>query len=478
MSSNTIEKGSELVSKLGRTFGSSFQITVKLALSGIVVLLLLIPSSMIVSLIKEREERKDEVIKEISGKWGGSQTLAGPFISIPSKKKDESGAVTYFHFLPESLSVSGNLNPETRSRGIFDSVVYSSALKLNANFANFSDHVKENDLDISKALICIGLSDLKGIASPVSAIVNGKRVEFDAGIPSCDVVPSGISAKIPCEFLKRISEGENMPPASAIEIAMDCMKKTSGEGNIIVELSLDLNGSRELSFLPLGKTTAVKIDSAWSSPSFSGAYLPGKRDMRDNGFSAEWRIFEMNRAYPQQWLGKAFNVGDSSFGGRFLVPVNIYQQSSRTAKYAILFIIFTFSSLFFTEFFTKMRIHIVQYLMTGLGVVMFYSILLAVSEHVSFGWAYFLSAAAVIIMIGLYSRGILRNIRFSLALSAVITILYTYFYIILQMEDYALLTGNIGLFTVLGLFMFVTRNINRTESEEEKKAGNKGDVSE
>jgi len=125
-----------------------------------------------------------------------------------------------------------------------------------------------------------------------------------------------------------------------------------------------------------------------------------------------------------------------------------------------------------------MRIHIVQYLMTGLAVVMFYSILLAVSEHVSFGWAYFLSASAVIIMIGLYSRGILRNIRFSLALSAVITILYTYFYIILQMEDYALLTGNIGLFTVLGLFMFVTRNINRTESEEEKKAGNKGDVSE
>ena len=453
---NAIEKGKGILSGLNSVFGTGFQVTVKIVLSGIVILFLMIPSSMIMSIIKEREERKDDVVKEISGKWGGVQTIAGPFISIPSKQKDANGAVKYFHFLPDELSLSGKLNPEIRYRGIFDTVVYASTLDFTANFADVARD--DNDLDFSKAMICIGLSDLKGITNPVSATINGKAVEFSAGLPSDDLGSCGISTKIPPEFLKKTSDERNM------------------QGLLLAKLKIDLNGSREISFLPLGKTTDVKIQSSWNSPSFSGAYLPVAREVKENGFDAGWKILEMNRAYPQKWSGKAHNVADSSFGVKFVIPVNIYQQTSRTAKYALLFIVFTFSSFFFTEFLTKMRIHIVQYLMTGLAVVMFYSLLLAVSEHISFARAYFVSAAAVVILIGFYTRGILKRLKFSLALSGIISILYTYFYVILQMEDYALLTGNIGLFTVLAIFMFITRNINRAETVNETVVLEKGEV--
>jgi inner membrane protein len=350
-------------------------------------------------------------------------------------------------FLPQELKVSGKLNPEVRYRGIFDTVVYSSEIEMDAKFAVPESLADDGRLNFAKAELCLGLGDLKGIAGPVSAEIDGKAVEFNAGMPSRDLVPVGISTKIPEGLLSAASGG------------------TAPAAKFAVSIKMDLNGSMEMNFLPFGKTTDVEVESAWSSPSFSGAYLPMRRDVKESGFSAEWKMLEMNRPYPQQFEGKAFNAADTAFGVKLMIPADIYQQSSRTAKYAALFIVFTFAALFVTEFLTGAKIHIVQYLMTGLAVVLFYSLLLAVSEHVSFGRAYFISAAAVVAMIGLYARGMLGKTVFSLALSAIISILYTYFYVILQMEDYALLTGNIGLFTVLGIMMFATRRINRGAQE-------------
>ena len=224
-------------------------------------------------------------------------------------------------------------------------------------------------------------------------------------------------------------------------------------------MSVELKGSQYLYFIPVGKTTDVTLSSNWQTPSFTGNYLPDERDISDSGFSANWNILHLNRNYPQSWIGSKYDVDNSSFGTDMLLPVDNYKKSYRVARYAILFIVFTFMVFFFVEVLNKVFIHPIQYLLVGIALVVFYSLLLAFSEHMLFNIAYLLAALLILILVTGYTAAILKSKKIGGLIFGILVVLYTFIFTIIQLEDYALLIGSIGLFIILGIVMYLSRKI-------------------
>jgi inner membrane protein len=233
---------------------------------------------------------------------------------------------------------------------------------------------------------------------------------------------------------------------------------------------VELDGSPQLQFLPLGRITNVELSSAWRDPSFCGAFLPDSHEISEDGFSAHWKVLDLNRSYPQRWQDTAYQTRASAFGVELMFPVDGYHKTSRTTKYAILFIALTFLSLFMTEILTRRRVHPVQYLLVGFALCVFYSLLLALMEHVGFGRAYLVSAAATVLLIGGYTRAVLGGWAMAALIGGIVTAIYAYLYVVLQLEDYALLMGSGGLFVALALVMYLTRRIDWYAVGHEKNA--------
>jgi inner membrane protein len=415
--------------------------TFKIISISILVLVLLIPASMISSLMRERESRRDTVVREINGKWGRSQTITGPFFTIPFKEyykdsnKELKFNIKYFHILPEHLTISGTIDPHIRYRSLYEAVLYNTGLTLSGNFIPPSPeqlNIAPDAILWEKALFSVGISDMRGIQENIEITFNGSGYAVNPGLKTTDIASAGVSSRIP------------LSPDTA-----------SGS----FSFQLNLNGSEEIKFIPVAEETNVAITSDWPSPSFNGAFLPASREIGDKGFSASWKVLHLNRNFPQVWQGNQYKVTESAFGLKLLITADIYQKTIRISKYALMFIVFTFSAFFFTEVINKKSVHPIQYLLIGLAVILFYVLLLSISEHLNFDYAYLVSAGAVTLLITGYSQGILKNRYFTLTVFAILSILYAYLYIVLQLEDYALLMGAVGLFAVLGTIMYITRTI-------------------
>jgi len=425
-------------------------VTIRLFTIGILILLLLIPVSMIEDLLREREERKEQAIAEVSSKWGQPQTITGLVLTVPYKayskvyegeKKDKFKLVEsreYAHFLPEELNINGDISSEIRYRGIYEVIVYNSKVSLSGKFLtpNFEEWKIENeDIIWEDAFVSLGLSDLKGIQENISVKWDDKRYFFNSGVESGDVIQHGVSARL--------------------SIAHAGPVKTSTE----FSLALDFNGSASLNFIPLGKSTEVNIQSKWKNPSFIGGFLPDKREINADGFSANWKISHLNRPYPQSFRGIAKGIAESSFGVNLIVPVDEYQKSMRSAKYAVMFITLTFLIFFFGQILNGVKIHPIQYIIVGLALCVFYTLLIALSEHMAFKFSYLISALSIIGLITLYAKSIFNRNRLTALIGLILAALYLYIYSIIQMEDYALLMGSIGLFIVLATIMYLSRKI-------------------
>jgi inner membrane protein len=426
------------------SFWARNKIVFKAALIFILTLLLLIPTVMIRQLVNERQDRRDEVASEISTKWSGKQTLAGPILSIPyyEKTKDEEGnykdVLKYVHILPDHLLIKGELFPEKRHRTIFEIVVYNSKLSFSGSFCNIKPealNVAREKLMMDKAVISFGISDLRGIEEQINFKWNNNNYNFNPGVANTDVVTSGINVPISV-------------------IAPDTSQT-------IYNFSFDLNlkGSEALYFVPVGKITEINIASKWTTPSFDGAFLPDTSKVSEKGFTADWKVLNMNRNYPQQWKENAYSVEESAFGLSLLMPMDGYQKSMRSVKYAILLISLTFMIFFFIEILNNKQLHPFQYILVGLALCIFYSLLLSFSEHMNFNFAYILAGVLTIGLIYLYTRSILKDTKLSLLIGAVLFILYGFIFTIIQLEDYALLMGSIGLFIALALIMYYSRKI-------------------
>lgn len=422
------------------------------------IILFLLPTAMIKSLIYEREERQNEAISEVSSKWGEAQTFVGPFISVPYYKlvketssKDGTEKVVriteYLHFLPSKLNISGDINPEKRYRSIYEVVVYNSKLQIKGVFndIDFSTlDIKSQDIQFDKAEFIIGINDLRGIEEQVMLQWNEDKKYFNPGVTSNDVVESGINAAISLE------------PVNNATYQFD--------------LTFELKGSQLLYFTPVGKVTDIELSSKWQNPSFNGSFLPDTRVVDENGFNAKWNVLHLNRNFPQTWTGNRHNINSASFGVDLLLPVDSYQKSYRSIQYAILFIGLTFMVFFFIEVLNKVFIHPIQYILVGVALIVFYTLLLSISEHIKYNYAFIISAVATLLIIAGYIKAILKSNPLVLMISGILTILYTFIFVLIQLQDYALLIGSIGIFIILGLVMYFSRkidwyNLNGTEKQ-------------
>lgn len=452
----------------------SESIVIKLMAIGFLILILLIPQTWIESIMYERQSRASGVVNEIASKWSGEQTLAGPVLVIPftNREKVDKGKngieirewTQDAFFLPENLSIDGIVNPEIRHRGLFDAAVYKSTIEMKTTFQkpNFKKlNIAEEDVHWKDARLMLSISDLRGINENPKFVVDGKAL---ASEPSSEIA---FGAQAPVHASSGDGAPEYYSEVTTIDgnaskstgIIASLPWKSAADFQSAITTSLNLKGSTSLNFVPTGKITDVSLHGPWASPSFDGEFLPDSSMTSANGFTAQWKVLHYNRPFAQEWTGNVQEFSGSAFGTRLLIPVDQYQKSIRTAKYGILIIILTFVALFLVEIIKKIRIHAFQYLLIGVALIIYYTLLLSLSEHVGYDWSYLIASSATVLLVSLYSASFLTGRGLILFFTSVITIVYGFIFIIIQLQDYSLLLGSIGLFIVLALVMYFSRKI-------------------
>jgi len=427
----------------------SQSITLKAIIIGFMTLLMLIPGAMIQSLINERQNRSAETIEKINAKWSNAQIVNGPVLVIPyltttvdDKKKEVIESHTFI-ITPELLNIKGKLIPEERHYGIYKSILYKSELEILGNFKMpeillpASSQIKWNE-----ATVRIGISDLRGMTNNLDFQLNGFHATAEAG---------GVSDAIGQGLVISLKNADLLQTAKVLNF----------------KCNLKLNGSSNINFIPIGKTTHVQMNGAWKSPGFIGSFTP-EYTLNEAGFNAHWNILHFNRNIPESWSDKDIqSVSDTSFGVNLVDEVDHYQQNMRSAKYSLMFIALTFVVFFFVEVLTRKKIHPIQYLLVGIALILFYSLLLSISEQINFGVAYLIASIATIGLIVIYAHSIFKDKMQTGILGVILSLLYIFLYVVLQLEDIALLIGSIGLFIILGVIMFVSRKISWYKNNEE-----------
>lgn len=392
-----------------------------------------IASLLVMALVEERQQRAGEARAEIAQGWGERQTIVGPMLiaEVPVTQ----GANTYLenaYVLPATLHVETTLLPETRSRGIFESVVYTSKVKVSGEFSPL-DMRTLTSRGIRSATLALAITDTRGIERQFDLNWNGTSIAFLPG-PGFEAegssglhttVPLGDTAKIPFSF------------------------------------ELQLKGSEGVSMAPLGTETTLAVSSSWPTPQFIGKFLPTAREITEKGFSSEWRLSSLGRSYPTTWQGETtdfLELTESAAGVDLHVAVDTYDMVERTVKYAILFIVITFAAYFLFDVLAEVRVHPIQYLLVGSALALFYLLLISLAEQVGFMLAYLSSTALIAFLVTAYSAFVLKSKRRAFPIFALLTVLYSFLYFILRLEDYALLAGSLFLFVLLAAVMYMTRN--------------------
>lgn len=424
------------------------RVTIKGISVGILILVLLIPTAFIQELITERKDRQAEIAAEVSSKWAGSQTVTGPFLMIPytEEVKDQTGKVLsvrhHAYFLPDELKVHGNIFPEVRNRSIYKVVLYKTALDIKGNFSEekFYDlGVDPSKFLFNEARLCFGLTDNRGIENHVSVNWNGVEKPFNAGVPKNALIASGVSVPI------TLNSADFTKP-------------------FLFDIQLRLKGSEYLFFTPLGKQTQVQLTSPWTNPSFEGRFLPSDKAINEKGFTANWKILHFNREFPQAWADAEMNISTSTFGLNLLQPNDAYGKTLRTVKYALLFISLTFCLYFFIELFQKRAVHPMQYILVGFALCIFYTLLLSVSEYLDFNLAYIIASTATVLLITFYTKSLFGKWNIAVWFGIFLGLLYSFIFILIQLQDGALLFGSIGLFILLAIVMYYSRKIDWNHS--------------
>lgn len=454
--SNTPQQNKPQSNKIANWLKTS--ITARMLIVGFLVIILLIPLSYINSLIKERSFRQADVVTEINEKWGNNVLVYGPILKLPYKSYSETKTynektktylketkthINYAYIFPERLNADVDVDSKTLSRGNFESAVFTTTMDFSGHFipTNLEDKgIRPEDIVWEKATVLIETTNLKGINSEMELHLNSSTYNFQTNFNTDDNTKSYLDV-LESSFIKAedLSDSEN--------------------DNFSIQISF--NGTRQIDLVPIGKTTTMSMVSNWPDPSFVGNYLPNNetKEITKNGFKADWKVLHINRAFSQQHLNAIPNLNAFAFGTKFMVMVDEYQKSERSAKYGFLVIALTFLIFFLIQTMSKIDIHPFQYLMIGLALTMFYTLLVSISEHSDFLKAYLIAGISVVLLITLYSKSILKNMKFPTFIGISLTALYTFIYVIIQLENYALLVGSIGLFVILAIVMFVSRKI-------------------
>lgn len=430
----------------------------------VLTLILLIPSTMIQNLIKERQERSLETIQKINDKWSRSQTLCAPLLLVPytTTKLDKDQKPYYeehtLYITPKELNIEASLTPEERHYGIYKAILYKSDIHFEGNFSELTSlKIENSELHFNKAQIAIGITDLRGVMQNPDFKINNKTLETTIGVVKLFSVSEDVT-----QYGSRDSylSNNNISGKTLIVNLKDINLTDSLLQSLNFNCTMKLNGSSSINFIPIGQHTDVTVNGQWQSPSFIGNFSP-ESTVDKKQFEANWNILSFNREIPETWSDNSVvNLGNNSFGVNLIETIDHYQQNMRSAKYALMFIALTFIVFFFVEIFTKKTIQFFQYVLVGIALILFYSLLLSLSEQIGFGWAYLVASTATIMITTVYFYSLIKQKIATSILASIMIILYAFLYIILQVEDFALLFGSIFLFLILGVIMFVSNKIN------------------
>lgn len=407
--------------------------TIKLAIIGVVSVACFIASMLVMGLVSEREERHTEAEAEVSAVWGAPQTVMGPVLVFRQPPTVSNTSAGYSYVLPETLTIESTIEPEKRTRGIFETVVYAEQLRIRGTFSK--EEIAKVPRTTEAPTLAVSVSDTRSIEKQVLLNWQGVEIPFEPGSGAVLLKESGIHATVP------------LAQSDAYAFSFD----------------LPVKGSEKAMFVPVGKETAVTVSSPWPTPEFTGALLPTERNVTNSGFTASWQTSSFGRNYPQTFKddGTVTNesLQNSAFGVNLYEGVGLYEQIFRTVKYAVLFIVVTFAAFFLFEVMAKVRLHPVHYFLVGSALALFYLLLLSLSEHIGFLKAYIVSTVMIATLITAYSSRILKKGRRALGIFTLLIALYGYLFFVLKLEDYALLFGSLLLFVLLGGVMYLTRNI-------------------
>lgn len=450
----------------------NFRLILKVVAVFFVSLFLIVPISRVESLVYERQLMRDQVVADIAKSAGYAQTVSGPYLVVPYEQRmrrwtEETNdkprqMIEYTSpgelvFLPKQFDVKGNVDIQERARGIYKARVFGLTSDLIGEFELQPAYgIQENveDYTFGTPYLVLGLSDIRGIGTELKLQWGDAQASF-----APNTTPSG-SARGPA-LASVLASGVHAP------LVMDAPKEKQMRPFAI---HLSLQGTSELRVAPVGRSTRVQLSSNWPHPSFIGDFLPKSHSIRNDGFEANWEtsFFATNLEGLAERChsaveGACNELASKTFAVSFVDPVDQYLKSERATKYAFLFVGLTFALFFLFEVLRRFSVHPVQYGLVGLALAVFFLLLLSLSEHLGFATAYGISACASVLLIGYYVVPILGSARNASGFSAALGGLYGVLYGILSSEDYALLTGSLVVFGVLGLVMVLTRNVNWTK---------------
>ena len=436
----------------------------------IMMLLLLIPLAFIRSLVNDRERYQRTAEASIMEPVGGEPVIEGLVLAVPydevveytdpsqkvvqKKKKSD-----YILTVPETYQLVTQINPYRLSRGIFTVPIFNGDLAVKASFSGFQFHqfnIAEHNIRYKDAVLILGVKDKKTLTAYPALRINGTPL------------------------LEALTEPAGASPfRNAVYYRVPENIVRSG---FSIEGSVAIQGGKSFCMVPLAADNSFTVESAWTAPSFSGGWLPKNRSLDASGFTADWRISGLSTVFPRSWKAQDFDgvkyadvydeydgytaKSTSEFRSSpetvkigFITPINHYSQVKRCITYALLFLAVPFLAIFLCELWSAVRIHPIQYFLIGIADVLFYLLLLSFSEHVAFNLSYLIATAGVCTVVGFYTAAIFKQIRWGVLLTAVQAVSYFLLFGILQSEDYALLIGSIGIFCVVALLMFLTRQV-------------------
>lgn len=424
------------------------QIALKSALIVLLSLLLLIPLNMIEGQIRARSLYLDAVKQDIATSWTGEQAVMSPVLVQPyqvsSTNKKNPVIIRYLLIPARHLQIAADARSEMRSRGIYEVPVYTSELQFDGRIMQKNWHEQRDKVSAQQNFesflppyLAMYLSDPRGVGNSFKATLNGRTAELvpGAGIP---LLENGFRVELPPALLE---QGDYLE----------------------FKLQFELRGMSKLGFIPAAESVNLQMRSDWQHPKFSGAFLPLEHEIDEVGFRAAWSVNEFSSAAKNKLQlcqgGKCAALLQTQLSVEFFQPVDIYQQAERAVKYGVLFIAISFVSFFIFEALTTVRIHPIQYTLVGLSLAIFYLLLISLSEHMVFLWAYLIATCACTLLLLAYLSKVLAKPWQARIFCGCLAGLHAMLYVILQLEDFALLMGAMLLFVLLAILMLATRTI-------------------
>jgi inner membrane protein len=433
---------------------TSVRLVLKVLAIGALTIVILIALFMISNIIDSRQTYRNEARTSIEESYASSQTIVGPILIRPftvtshSTRTDDKGiGHTIDHTrtgsawsFPHELNVTGTLLPSERRHGLYKVPVYELDSHLTGTVdvadATLDGGETPQNVTYGTPYFAFAVSDVRGIVGSPKMTVNNLPVQIFQGAPeSASWQPN---LQVPLHFAP---EGLH--------------------GRISFALDLTLAGTDHLNIAPVANSNHIDLNSSWPSPLFAGSFLPRGYTVGSEGFKAQWDISSLASATQAQMLTHKDkdNAKLDVLEVDLINPIDPYKLSDRAVKYGILFVLITFGGFFIFEVMHHLPIHPVQYFLVGLGLAIFFLLLISFSEHMAFGAAYLLASTACIGLLTFYLTFVLRSLSYGLTFGSLLTLLYAGIYGLLISEDNALVLGSLMLFVLLALVMYATRKV-------------------